>query len=127
MPGIDASIFLIPSLSPDSNIATSASASCCLAACWGDTVIGSASLAQWTRVPRRIVAWAWAWGLCVKLLSGGRYGDPFLATTLPPLSTRYGQRDNLIRRSRERYTAPRSVVEERIRRWLGSSAALGHK
>lgn len=60
--------------------------------------------------------------VCVKLLSGGRYADPFLATTLPPLDCTYGQSQNLIRRSRERYTAPRRVVEDKIRRWLGRAA-----
>jgi hypothetical protein len=45
---------------------------------------------------------------------------PFHAITLPPSAVRYGRRDNLIRRSRERYTSPRAVVEDRIRRWMGS-------
>ena len=59
--------------------------------------------------------------VCVKLLSAGRYGDPFLASTLPPLSFRYGRGENLIRRSRERFTKPRRVVEDKIRRWLGGA------
>jgi hypothetical protein len=54
----------------------------------------------------------------VKLLADGDYGDPFLADTLPPLSTRYGRAANIVRRSRERYAAARDVVEEKIRRWL---------
>jgi len=54
----------------------------------------------------------------VKLLSDGRYGEPFLATMLPPLSTRYGRGANIIQRSRERYTAPRHVVEDKIERWM---------
>jgi len=56
----------------------------------------------------------------VKLLNDGRYADAFLGTTLPPLSMNYGRADNLLRLSRERYTAPRRVVEDKIRRWLGA-------
>lgn len=59
--------------------------------------------------------------VCVKLLADGGYGDAFLGTTLPPLNTHYGRGRNLIQRSRERYTAPRRVVEEKIRRWLGET------
>ena len=58
----------------------------------------------------------------VKLLADGRYAESFLATTLPPLSTRYGRSANIIRRSRERYTMPRYVVEDKIRRWLAGKA-----
>jgi hypothetical protein len=54
----------------------------------------------------------------VKLLADGGYGDAFLADTLPPISTRYGRAANIVRRSRERYAAPREVVEEKVRRWL---------
>jgi hypothetical protein len=46
--------------------------------------------------------------------------ETFHATTLPPVTNRIGRRENLIRRSREKYATPRSVVEEKIRRWLGS-------
>ena len=55
--------------------------------------------------------------VCVKLLSGGRYGDPFLGSTLPPLNFQYGRGESIIRSSRERYTLPRHVVEDKIRRW----------
>jgi hypothetical protein len=41
------------------------------------------------------------------------------AKALPPLSNHCGRRENVIRRSRERYATPRVIVEERIARWLG--------
>lgn len=56
--------------------------------------------------------------VCAKLLADGHYPEPFLGRTLPPSSRRYGRRDTIIRRSRERFTTPREVVEERISRWL---------
>jgi len=56
--------------------------------------------------------------VCAKVLAGGVASDPFLGEALPPLSPKYGGRDNIIRRSRERYSTPRVVVEEKIRRWM---------
>ena len=44
--------------------------------------------------------------------------DPFHAKTLAPMATRHGRRDSIIRRSRERYATPRTVVEQRIERWM---------
>jgi hypothetical protein len=54
----------------------------------------------------------------VKLLDEGKYREPFRAKTLPPAGRLYGRRENLIARSRERYTKPRTVVENKIRRWM---------
>ena len=54
----------------------------------------------------------------VKLLESGAHGEPFLATTLPPFGRRYGRRENLIRRSREKYGTKRQVVEDKIERWM---------
>ncbi len=54
----------------------------------------------------------------VKLLNQGQYGDPFLGRTLPPEARAYGRRDNIIQRSREKYTMSREDVEDKIRRWL---------
>jgi hypothetical protein len=56
----------------------------------------------------------------VKLLECGEYGEPFFARTAPPRSVFHGHRDNLIRRSRERYAEKRSRIEGRIQRWLKS-------
>jgi len=54
----------------------------------------------------------------VKLLVGGQDQDAFLGRTLPPQGSEYGYGSTIIRRSRERYSSKRSVVEERIRRWF---------
>ena len=58
--------------------------------------------------------------VCVKLLAGGKCGQPFFGKTLPPWGNDYGCRNNLIRRSREKYATPRAVVEDRIQRWMKS-------
>ena len=54
----------------------------------------------------------------VKLLNCGEYGEPFLGKTTPPLSYFHGHRQNLMKRSRERFGTRRDVVESKIRRWL---------
>jgi hypothetical protein len=56
--------------------------------------------------------------VCVKLLADGENLEPFVGRTLPPQGTRHGRRENLIRRSRERFATPRHVVEDKIRRWM---------
>jgi hypothetical protein len=53
-----------------------------------------------------------------KLLHHGEYGEPFLAKTFPPIATVHGHRNNLMKRSRQRFATRRDVVEEKIRRWL---------
>jgi hypothetical protein len=54
----------------------------------------------------------------VKLLANGEHGDPFNGVTLPPEAKRYGRKEKLIRRAREKYATPRKVVEEKIERWM---------
>jgi hypothetical protein len=54
----------------------------------------------------------------VKLLDEGKYHVPFRAKTSPPAGRFYGRKGNLIVRSRERYAKPRTVVEDKIRRWM---------
>jgi hypothetical protein len=54
----------------------------------------------------------------VKLLHDGAHEEPFLARMSLPLGVRYDRRENVIRRSRERFTTSRATVEERIRRWM---------
>ena len=56
--------------------------------------------------------------VCAKVLAGGQHGDPFLGVTLPPTGRHYDRGANLKQRSRERYAAPRAVVEDKIRRWM---------
>jgi len=55
--------------------------------------------------------------ISVKLLDGGEYGETFMGMTYPPTAKRYGHRDKLIARSREKYGRPRARVEEKIARW----------
>ncbi|HEY4258309.1 MAG TPA: type IV secretion system DNA-binding domain-containing protein [Candidatus Udaeobacter sp.] len=53
-----------------------------------------------------------------KVLTDGRHGNSFPARTLPASGGRRGNRDKVVRRSRERYGLPRGTIEDRIRRWL---------
>ena len=53
-----------------------------------------------------------------KCLSGGRHGEPFFGHTLPPLELPGGHRDEVIRRSREKYAGHKKDVEEKIDRWM---------
>lgn len=56
--------------------------------------------------------------ICARVLKDGEHYDPFIARTLPVWGKRHGHREKIVRRSREKYSAPRKVVEDRIRRWL---------
>jgi hypothetical protein len=56
--------------------------------------------------------------ICIKILNNGEHGDPFVARTLAPWGNRHNNREKIVRRSREKYGAPRKIVEDRIRRWL---------
>lgn len=56
----------------------------------------------------------------LKLMIDGIAGDAFSATTLPPIKLEdAGNEDKIIRISRERYTAKKEEVEDKIRRWSG--------
>ncbi|MGD0206152.1 MAG: type IV secretion system DNA-binding domain-containing protein [Verrucomicrobiota bacterium] len=55
--------------------------------------------------------------ICIKILKDGEHGDPFVARTLAPWGNCHNHREKIIRRSREKYGAPRKIVEDRIRRW----------
>jgi Helicase HerA, central domain len=52
--------------------------------------------------------------LCARLLNR----EPFLGKSLPPLSTSRNRRNLIIRRSRQKYSTKREVIEGRIERWL---------
>lgn len=56
--------------------------------------------------------------ICVKPLLYGNEGEPFVGKTFPPDFVRYGRSEKIIKRSRERYTVPRAVIEDKIRRWM---------
>lgn len=54
----------------------------------------------------------------VRLLENGVTTEPFRAKTLPPSRINVGRFKKLIARSREKYATRRSVVEEKINRWM---------
>lgn len=60
----------------------------------------------------------------LKLMIDGVASEPFSATTLPPVPNEFrtDNREKVIRVSRERYSTPRDVIEEKIMRWSGLTA-----
>jgi hypothetical protein len=55
----------------------------------------------------------------LKLMIDGVASQPFSATTLPPTWTEEGNKEKIIKVSRERYSTPRKIVEEKIAKWSG--------
>lgn len=62
-----------------------------------------------------------AFNIYLKLMIDGISSDPFSAATLPPLfeDKWVDSKEKIIKVSRERYTTPRAVVEDKINRWSG--------
>jgi hypothetical protein len=58
----------------------------------------------------------------VKLLQDGTNQTPFLAKMLPPLENRIGRKEKLIALSRKRFSTRRSIIEEKLHRWMNSAA-----
>jgi len=56
----------------------------------------------------------------VKLLVDGTNQEPFRAKMLAPLENRVGRKDKLIALSRERFATPRSIINEKLNRWMKS-------
>jgi hypothetical protein len=56
--------------------------------------------------------------VCAKLLIIGEDHEPFLGKTLAALGKRYGRRGIIVRRTREKYSMRRKVVEGKIRKWV---------
>ncbi|MBI4414753.1 MAG: type IV secretion system DNA-binding domain-containing protein [Candidatus Kerfeldbacteria bacterium] len=54
----------------------------------------------------------------LRLMIDGVASEPFSAGTLPPISGMTGNREKVIRSSRERYSRPRAEIEEKISRWM---------
>jgi hypothetical protein len=54
----------------------------------------------------------------VKLLQAGANREPFRAKMFPPLETHIGRKEKLIAQSRERFATPRTVVDDKISRWM---------
>ena len=58
----------------------------------------------------------------LKLMIDGVAGSAFSAETLPPLpKLEESNREKIIKASRERYSIPRKIVEEKIAKWTGTS------
>lgn len=55
----------------------------------------------------------------LKLMIDGVASQAFSASTLPPEWEKFGNREKIIKASRERYAKPREVIEEKIARWSG--------
>lgn len=55
----------------------------------------------------------------LKLMVDGAATPPFSANTLAPIAQRTGNAEKVIAVSRERYAAPRLVIEEKVLRWSG--------
>jgi hypothetical protein len=53
-----------------------------------------------------------------KLLQNGTNTTPFRGTMFPPMENRVGRRDKLIAHSRERFGTRRSVIEDKLERWM---------
>ena len=59
----------------------------------------------------------------LKLMIDGVSSSPFSAIGLPPVAGSTGNREKVIRVSRERYAKPKEIVEEKIIRWSGVQIA----
>lgn len=57
----------------------------------------------------------------LKLMIDGVTSEPFSAKGMAPISQRQGSIDKVVRVSRERYTEPRAVIEEKVLRWTGAA------
>lgn len=55
----------------------------------------------------------------LKLMIDGVSSSPFSAKTLSPIAKRTGNNEKVINVSRERYSEPRAVIEEKIMKWTG--------
>lgn len=59
----------------------------------------------------------------VKLLENGTNKEPFRAKMLSPLKGFFGQKDNLIDLSRDRFASLRLSVDEKLDRWMNATGA----
>lgn len=57
--------------------------------------------------------------IILKLMINGMSSQPFSAVTIPPLHSPTGNGEKIVQISRERFSRPKEIVEERILRWSG--------
>lgn len=67
------------------------------------------------------------WQIYLKLMIDGVASAPFSANTLAPVHINHGNRDKIIKVTRERYAQPRNVIEDKISRWAGSLEAAAEE
>ncbi len=60
----------------------------------------------------------------LKLMVDGVATQPFSANTLPPIAKRTGTAEKVISVSRERYSEPRAIIEEKVLQWSGMELAV---
>lgn len=65
------------------------------------------------------------WQVYLKLMIDGVASNPFSANILPPVPENYGNRDKIIRVSRERYAKDKKTIEDKIARWASSLEQAG--
>ncbi len=61
----------------------------------------------------------------LKLMVDGVATRPFSASSLPPIAKHMNSQEKVIFVSRERYTEPRAVIEEKVLNWSGMELAAG--
>lgn len=61
----------------------------------------------------------------LKLMVDGVATQPFSANTLPPIANRTGSEAKVIQASRERYSEPRHVIEQKVLKWTGMELVHG--
>jgi hypothetical protein len=59
--------------------------------------------------------------VCCRSLNTGAEGDAFLGDTLSPIGRRFGRREKIVARSRERYAPLRENIEFKINKWMKSN------
>jgi len=60
------------------------------------------------------------YNIYLRLMIDGVAGAPFSAETTPPIpKPEKSNKENIIKVSRERYSTPRSIIEEKIAKWTG--------
>lgn len=57
-----------------------------------------------------------------RLIRDGKEVEPFLGRTLAPAVSRRGRRSDIIRRSRQKYSVRREVVERKINSWFAAAS-----
>jgi hypothetical protein len=58
--------------------------------------------------------------IAAKVMMGGVSSEPFMGKCLPPLGTFYGRKEKIIKRCRERFSASKAEVEEKVEKWIAT-------